>query len=115
MGHISVVSNSKQIYIHFSSLDIFYNYIIYEENFFNEIAGGAEKCRLNFRPTYNYAKNIASPNDMGMSGDGNMDALAKDITGIIAYTQLLVEGKRHKQLKRIPLGNKFYLKQEGQY
>ena len=47
-------------------------------NFFNEIAGGAEKMQAQFLgPTYNYAKNIASPNDMEMSGDGNMTALAK--------------------------------------
>ena len=53
-------------------------------------------------PTYNYAKNIRSPNDMGMSGDGNMSALAKDIAGIIAYTQLLVEGKE-TQIKKVLL------------
>ena len=41
-------------------------------NFFNEIAGGAEKMQAQFLgPTYNYAKNIASPNDMEMSGDGS--------------------------------------------
>ena len=39
-------------------------------NFFNEIAGGAEKMQAQFLgPTYNYAKNLASPNDLGMSGD----------------------------------------------
>ena len=66
-------------------------------------------------PTYNYAKNIRSPNDMGMSGDGNMVRLAKDIAGIIAYTQLLVEGKGNANKKGSPLGNKFYLKTGGQY
>ena len=69
-------------------------------NFFNEIAGGAEKMQAQFLgPTYNYAKNIKAPAEMEMSGDGNMTALAKDITGIIAYTQLLVEGKE-TQIKR---------------
>ena len=85
-------------------------------NFFNEIAGGAEKMQAQFLgPTYNYAKNIRSPNDMGMSGDGNMSALAKDIAGIIAYTQLLVEGKGNANKKGTPLGNKFYLKTGGQF
>ena len=84
-------------------------------NFFNEIAGGAEKMQAQFLgPTYNYAKNIKSPNDMGMSGDGNMSALSRDITGIIAYTQLLVEGKGNANKKGTPLGNKFYLKTGGQ-
>ena len=84
-------------------------------NFFNDVAGGAEKMQAEFLgPTYNYAKNIKSPNDRGMSGDGNMGALAKDITGIIAYTQLLVEGKGNANKKGTPLGNKFYLKTGGQ-
>ena len=46
---------------------------------------------------------------MEMSGDGNMTALEKDITGIIAYTELLVEGKGNANKKGSPLGNKFYL------
>ena len=84
-------------------------------DFFNKIAGGAEKMQAEFLgPTYNYAKNIASPNDMGMSGDGNMTALGKDITGIIAYTKLLVEGTGDANKIGKPLGNKFFLKTGGQ-
>ena len=84
-------------------------------DFFNKIAGGAEKMQAEFLgPTYNYSKNIASPNDMGMSGDGNMDALSKDITGIIAYTKLLVEGTGDANKIGKPLGNKFFLKTGGQ-
>ena len=55
-------------------------------NFFNEIAGGAEKMQAQFLgPTYNYAKNIKSPNDMGMSGDGNMSALSRDIFNFCVF------------------------------
>ena len=36
-------------------------------NFFNEIAGGAEKMQAQFLgPTYNYAKNIKSPNEVSL-------------------------------------------------
>ena len=84
-------------------------------NFFKEVAGGAEKMQAQFLgPTYNYAKNIKAPAEMEMSGDGNMTALEKDITGIIAYTELLVEGKGNANKKGSPLGNKFYLKTGGQ-
>ena len=84
-------------------------------NFFKEVAGGAEKMQAQFLgPTYNYAKNIKAPAEMDMSGDGNMTALGKDITGIIAYTKLLVEGTGNANKKGTPLGNKFYLKTGGQ-
>ena len=84
-------------------------------NFFNDIAGGAEKMQAQFLgPTYNYAKNIKAPVEMKMSGEGNMTALGNDINGIIAYTQLLVEGKGNANKKGTPLGNKFYLKTGGQ-
>ena len=55
-------------------------------NFFNEIAGGAEKMQAQFLgPTYNYARNIKAPKDMNMSGEGNVTALGRDITGISAF------------------------------
>ena len=39
---------------------------------------------------------------MEMSGEGNVTALGKDITGIIAYTQLLVEAQE-TQTKKVHL------------
>tara|TARA_B100001093_G_C26850993_1_gene1025127 strand:- start:1045 stop:1803 length:759 start_codon:yes stop_codon:yes gene_type:complete len=85
-------------------------------DFFKDIAGGVENVQKGFLgPTYNYAKQIKPPSELGMSGDGNMGALARDVAGLINYTEVLVSGKSRAQRKEnTPLGNKFYLKTGGQ-
>ncbi len=55
-------------------------------SFFKNIAKGAvdlEESMLG--PDYKYFKYIISPGQLGVSGSGNMDAMAKDIGGIINY------------------------------
>ena len=49
-----------------------------------------------------------------MSGDGNMGALARDVAGLINYTEVLTTGKSRAQRPSGPLGNRFYLKTGGQ-
>jgi hypothetical protein len=89
-------------------------------NFFKDIAGGVEKVQSGFLgPTHNYMKDLKSPDEMGMSSEGTMEALAKDVTGIIAYTGVLVGGSCTNdetcgQKQMTPLGNKFFLKTGGQ-
>jgi len=84
-------------------------------DFFKDVAGGVEKAQAGFLgPTYNYAKQIKAPSELGMSGDGNMEALAQDIAGLVDYTKVLVEGKGRAQRQNSPLGNKFFLKTGGQ-
>ena len=51
-------------------------------------AGNMEKQLLG--PTYKYYQQVNTPAEMGMSGDGNLGALSKDIAGIINYVNLLV-------------------------
>ncbi len=84
-------------------------------DFFKDVAGGVEKAQAGFLgPTYNYAKQIKAPSELGMSGDGDMGALARDIAGLVDYTKVLVEGKGRAQRQNSPLGNKFFLKTGGQ-
>ena len=84
-------------------------------DFFKDIAGGIENAQAGFLgPTYNYAKQIKAPDELGMSGDGNMGALARDVAGLINYTEVLTTGKSRAQRTSGPLGNKFYLKTGGQ-
>ena len=45
-----------------------------------------------------------------ISSDGNLNALGNDIKGIVAYTQILVDGKGRASATGRPLGNKFFLK-----
>jgi hypothetical protein len=83
-------------------------------SFFKDIAGGVEKAQSQFLgPTYNYASKIRSPQELGMSAAGNLDALGRDVAGIINYTEVLVTGKGKGSTTGKPLGNRFYLKTGG--
>jgi hypothetical protein len=61
-------------------------------------------------PTYQYYKNIKTPQQIGMSSDGTLNALGDDINGLIQYVSVLVSGKSSASTTGGPLGNKFFLK-----
>lgn len=61
-------------------------------------------------PQYDYAKQIKTPNELGMSGKGTFDALGKNVNGMISYVELLVTGYSNASRTGGPLGNKFFLK-----
>lgn len=61
-------------------------------------------------PTYPYYKNIKQPGEIGMTSDGSISALSKDIEGLIAYVKILVEGGGDASVPGGPLGNKFFLR-----
>ena len=63
--------------------------------------------------SYNYAANVKTPQSIGMSPDGNLKALGKDITGLISYTELLVEGSGNASATGKPMGNRYFLKTLG--
>ena len=60
-------------------------------------------------PDYPYYKYIRTPKEIGMSSAGNLNALGNDIKGLVAYTQILVDGKGQASATGRPLGNKFFL------
>jgi hypothetical protein len=83
-------------------------------NFFDKIANGAvglEQSMLG--PDYKYYKHIRTPGAMGASSAGNMDAMAKNVAGIINYVELLVAGGGPASDTGGPLGPKFYVKTAG--
>ena len=83
-------------------------------SFFKKIANGAvdlEESMLG--PDYKYYKYIRTPGQMGASSDGTMDAMAKDVAGIINYVELLVAGGGRASTTGKPLGPKFYVKTAG--
>jgi len=61
-------------------------------------------------PTYPYYKNIKQPGEIGMTTEGSISALSKDIEGLIAYVKILVEGGGDASVPGGPLGNKFFLR-----
>lgn len=60
-------------------------------------------------PGYDYWKNIKSPSELGMSPEGTMSALNKDVNGIISYASLLIDGNSNASKTGEPLGNRFLL------
>ena len=83
-------------------------------SFFTDIEGGIENVQKDYLgPTYLYHKQIKNPNELGMSPNGDMGSLTKDIAGIINYTSLLVSGNSPASKTGGPLGNKFFLKTGG--
>jgi hypothetical protein len=86
-------------------------------NFFTEILNGPKKLTKSFLgQDYNYKEHIKSPQEMGMSSDGTMSAIASNVGGLISYVELLVAGggKATKGGDGGPLGDKFFLKTGGQ-
>jgi hypothetical protein len=83
--------------------------------FFDKLSEGVGNLEKKFLgPTYNYAKQIKTPNEIGMSDEGTMDALGDDVQGLIAFTEVLVSGGGDASRVDGPLGNRFYLKTGGQ-
>ena len=79
-------------------------------NLFEEVLQNANQVQDKLLgPTYPYYKNIKTPSDIGMTSDGNLSALAKDISGLIDYVEVLVTGNSPASSTGGPLGNKFFL------
>jgi hypothetical protein len=58
---------------------------------------------------YPYQNYIKPPEDIGMSSKGDLKTLGKNITGLIAYTDLLVSGGGKASSTGGYLGNKYFL------
>ena len=80
-------------------------------NFFTEVVDDLDEVQERLLgPDYEYYKQIKAPMYIGMSSNGDLGTMARDIGGLIAYTQILVEGGGVASVIPRPLGNKFFLK-----
>lgn len=80
-------------------------------NIFQEVLDDAKAVEQKLLgDPYPYYKNIKTPSQIGMSDKGSLDALGKDIDGLIQYVELLVSGNSKASATGKPLGNKFFLK-----
>lgn len=83
-------------------------------NLFEQVLNGAENVEQKYLgPTYLYYKNIKTPSQIGMTDEGSLQAMGKDINGLIQYVEVLVTGNSQASATGGPLGNKFFL-QTGQ-
>ena len=86
-------------------------------DFFKSILSGPGNVSKSFLgQNYKYQDHIKTPEELGMSSEGSMDAMVKDINGLIGYVQILVAGggDATKGLQSGPLGDKFFLQTGGQ-
>jgi hypothetical protein len=66
-----------------------------------------------FGESYNYAKFIKPPAELGMSSSGSLDALAHNITGLSSYVDILMTGNSKASRTGEPLGGKFFMPTMG--
>lgn len=86
-------------------------------DFFKSILSGPGNVSKSFLgQNYKYQDHIKTPEELGMSSEGSMDAMVKDINGLIGYVQILVAGggDATKGPQSGPLGDKFFLQTGGQ-
>jgi len=83
-------------------------------NIFQDVLKNAKAAEEKYiGPDYPYYKYIRTPSEIGMSSQGSLSALGKDIEGLIAYVEILVSGGGKASATGKPLGNKFFLKTGG--
>lgn len=79
-------------------------------NFFDKVKNDAQGLEQELLgPDYKYFQFINTPTEMGMSSDGSISAITRDIAGLIAYVSLLSSGDGEASKMGGPLGNKFFL------
>lgn len=59
-------------------------------------------------PRYSYTDHIKSPDEMGMSGDGN--SIQANVDGLESYVKLLFSGGGNASKVKGPMGKQFFLK-----
>ena len=64
--------------------------------------------------SYDYWKSIKQPSAMGMSPGFSLNALAKNVDGLLSYVEVLISGTGNASVTGKPLGNKFFLETKGQ-
>lgn len=81
---------------------------------FQQALEGSESLKSEFLgETYPYWSQIKNPESIGMSDNGDLGTLGRDISGLISYTEVLVTGQSEASATGGPLGNKFFLKTGG--
>lgn len=79
-------------------------------NFFQKVLADAKGLEQEvLGPDYNYVNYINNPGELGMSEDGSISALTRDVEGIIEYVKVLVSGSSRASKTGEPLGDKFFL------
>jgi|688.fasta_scaffold416277_1 hypothetical protein len=80
-------------------------------DFFKKAFGDVKELEKDvLGPDYPYHKYIKSPEEMGMSDAGSISTIARNVTGLIGYIDLLAVGGGKASKVDGPLGDNFFLK-----
>ena len=80
-------------------------------NFFKEVVNDLDSVEQELLgPDYQYWKQIKQPEQLGMSSSGSLSALAKDVTAMVDYVELLIAGGGNASNYPGPLGDRFFLR-----
>jgi cell division protein FtsB len=71
--------------------------------------GLSNSKETNIDTDYPYYKYIKSPTEIGMSDEGTLIQMGKDIDGLVEYVKVLVSGKSYASSIGTPLGNKYFI------
>lgn len=78
--------------------------------FFKNVGGDLSQLEDSvLGPKYDYVKNIKTPSELGMSSRGSISQAARNVGGLIDYTEVLITGKGRASKTGGAMGNKFFL------
>ena len=79
--------------------------------FFSQVQGDVGKLRQELLgPDYQYHRQIKDPKSIGMSDRGSLPQVARNVRGLIDYTEVLVTGGGRASKTGGPIGPKYFLK-----
>ena len=80
-------------------------------SFFDSIKKDAKEVEEKLLgPTYPYYSNIKTPSELGLSDRGTLSQAAKDVAGLISYTEVLVTGSSNANKSGGPLRKQILFK-----
>jgi len=79
--------------------------------FFNQVQGNVSNLKQELLgPDYKYHQQIKDPKSIGMNENGSLPQIARNVRGMINYTEVLVTGGGAASKTGGPIGPKFFLK-----
>lgn len=79
--------------------------------FFSQVQGDVSELKQQLLgPDYHYARQIKDPRSLSMSDRGSLPQVARNVKGLINYTEVLVTGGGEASKTGGPIGPKFFLK-----
>lgn len=87
---------------------------VQQNDFFTNLMSNPKSMSGAFTgPTFDYWKDVKSPDAMGMGIAGSIDTLENDVDGLFNYIKVLITGGGDGSYSDGPMGNRFFLQTGG--